>query len=414
MRLQSITNTILLCSMLVGLALGTSVAKADEPTGGLWMIIGDGGKLEEGVTPNRVMHFAYAADIRDLTDTAAKVAEIARSANPRTLEARLKALEVKEMDVIEIFEHPTAPGFKMVTMQFQCTKELYRVSKSEWKERNSVQRFGGATEWQRFVPRDWRSRAYLIACFPEVWTPLVQSELQTIARTKAVSDQDELREYGLGLIGTWRKNDGINQVYRMTWDKIWAGTATPIPFHNNRTPAEEAEYQAWKTRNDAIIAQNERDAPAVLASINALQGSIRGELTAMDAESAFMRKVAANFSQKNKSSQDRFLALQGWTEREIVDFWGVPNGVRDHMGTRSLDYKSRVDTRRTEQVNIDIVDSQGQVVGSTTETREAGYLSECDLTLFLEEGGSKPGYRLVDYRLNGTGCTWDTLGRLVR
>jgi hypothetical protein len=50
------------------------------------MILGDGGKFEAGVTPNRVMHFAYPEHIRDLTDQHAKIAEVVKDSDPRTIE----------------------------------------------------------------------------------------------------------------------------------------------------------------------------------------------------------------------------------------------------------------------------------------------------------------------------------------
>ena len=296
LRAQFSSKSVFAGSILLGTSLLASPAYADR-TGGLWMLLGDGDKLEAGVTPNRVMHFAYPADIRDRTDQNAKIAEITRDSNPKTIDARLKAMEIAEMDVIEIFEHPKAPGFKMLTMQFQCTKKMHRVVKAEWKERNSLHQFSGETHWQQYVPTDWQSRAYFLACFPEVWVPMAKAEMKEMEKTKAATKQNALREYGVGLIGAWTKNEGINQVYRLTWDKIWAGSATPIPFHNNRNAAEEAEYQAWKKGNDAIIAQNEKDAPAVLAGINALEGQVRGELKGMDEEKAFQDEIAKNFQE---------------------------------------------------------------------------------------------------------------------
>jgi hypothetical protein len=386
-------------SVLLSASMLAVPAHADR-TGGLWMILGDGDKFEAGVTPNRVLHFAYAADIRDRSDQNAKIAEIMRDSNPKTIDARLKAMEIAEMDVIEIFEHPQAPGFKMVTMQFQCTKKLYRVAKAEWKERNSLHRFSGETEWQ--------SRAYLVACFPEIWTPMAKAEMQEMGRTKTASKQDQLREYGVGLIGAWTKNEGIDQVYRLTWDKIWAGSATPVPFHHNRNAADEAEYQAWKAGNDAVIAQNEKDAPMLLAAIGDLEAATTGELKAMDVEREFIAAINKTFKTKSKMAQKMFFGMEGLTEEEIATLWGAPKSVRDFGGTRIFQYSRISDTRATKIDLVPISDSSGAVTGYDEVKTETGSLSECVMDLHLRPGGKKDGYRLVDFK--GDLCVWDMSG----
>jgi hypothetical protein len=375
-------------ALLLGAALLTTPAYADK-TGGLWMLLGDGDKLEAGVTPNRVMHFAYPAHIRDLTDQNAKIAEIMRDTNPKTIDARLKAMEIAEMDVIEIFEHPKAPGFKMLTMQFQCTKKLYRVAKAEWKERNSLHRFSGETEWQQYVPTDWQSRAYFVACFPEIWQPMAKAEVQEMGRTKAATKQAGLREYGVGLIGAWTKNEGINQVYRLTWDKMWAGSATPVPFHHNRTAAEEKEYQAWKKGNDAVLAENEKAAPMILSSIAAHEGQVTGQLKGLDEEKAFQDEIAKNFK-KHKSKY--YATFKGLTEEQLVEVRGVPTSTTTNGNLRSILYAYSTAWRTETPVH----DNSGNVMGTNVDFQTLN----CDVTFKLRVGGSQAQYRVVDYQLN--------------
>jgi hypothetical protein len=395
--------------IMTSLLLGGSSFSVPASAGELWMLLGDGDKLEAGVTPNRVMHFAYAGSIRDLTDQNAKIAEITRDPNPKTIDMRLKALEVQEMDVVEIFENPNAPGFKLLTMQFQCTKKLYRVAKAEWKERNSLQRFSGATEWQPYVATDWQSRAYFVACAQEIWEPMARAEIEQIKQTKTVGKQGQLRDYGVGMIGAWPRDEGVNRVYRLTWDKIWAGSATPIPFHNNRNAAEEAEYQAWKKGNDAIIAQNERDAPAVLAAIGDLEGKVEGDLKAADAEQAFILAVNKNFKAKSSMAQKVFFGTEGLTEDEIVARWGMPANVLDFAGKRALEYSREIDTTQTQTYTVlDSVGGGGVAPTYSTHTTTTGGIIKCVMTLQLEKGGSKPGYRLTDYK--GDLCVWDVSG----
>lgn len=355
---------------------------------GLWMMLGDGNKLESGVKPDRVLHFGYAANIRDRTDQNAKIAEITRDPNPKTIDARIKAIEIQEMDVIEIFENPKSPGFRMLTMQFQCTKKRYKIVKSEQKERNSLHRFGGATEWQEYVPSDWQSRAYFVACFPEVWAPLLKADQEELKRTNAVPKQAALREYGVGMIGNWAFNDGINRVYRLTWDKIWAGSATPTPFHHNRNAAEEKEYQAWKKGNDAIVAENEKNAPAILASIAGLEGQVKGELKGMDEERAFQNEIAKNF----KGKSQYYNVFRGMTEEALVDVRGAPKATSTHGSLRLLTYSYATDNSKTV---VTSTDSRGAVTGTAVDRQTL----HCDVTFKLRVGGNKPQYRVVDYTI---------------
>jgi hypothetical protein len=395
------------------LVVGGPLLSAAASAGELWMLLGDGDKLESGITPNRVMHFAYAGNIRDRTDQSAKIAEITRDPNPKTINMRLKALEVQEMDVVEIYENASAPGFRMLTMQFQCTKKLHRILKAEAKERNSLHRFSGATEWQPYVATDWQSRAYFLACAKEIWEPMAKAEIEQMQQKKAVTKQTALRDYGVGIIGAWPKDEGLNQVYRLTWDRIWAGSAKPVPFHHNRNTAEEAEYQAWKKGNDAVIAQNKKDAPALLAAIGDLEGKTQNELKAADTEQAFILQVNKNFKAKPKMAQKVFFGTEGFSEEEIVARWGVPDSVLDYAGIRAIKYRRTIDTRQTHttyEKNVVVGSGQGIDPGYSAVTTETGGITECVLTLHLKPGGSKPGYRLTDYE--GDVCVWDISGFL--
>lgn len=128
--------------VLLGVAL-CIIAPAHASAKGPWMALTDGNSFESGRTPDRTLHFANASYIRDLTDQTVKIAEITKNPDPKTIETRLKALEVQEMDVIEVYENPKAPGFKQLTMQFQCLQKRYRVVKAEAVERNHLHHFSG-------------------------------------------------------------------------------------------------------------------------------------------------------------------------------------------------------------------------------------------------------------------------------
>jgi hypothetical protein len=360
-----------------------------QAAAGIWMMIGDGDKLESGTKPDRVMHYANADHIRDRTDQNRKIAEITHDPDPKTLDARIKALEVMEMDVVEIFENPTAPGFRMLTMQFQCLQKRFKVTKSEWKERNSLHRFGGATDWQEYVPTAWQSRAYFVACFPEVWVPLLQADQEELKKTNKVPKQAALREYGVGMIGNWTNSDGLNQVYRLTWDKVWAGSATPVPFHNNRTAAEEKEFQKWSKENDAIVAENEKAAPMLAAAIAGLEGQVQGQLEGLNAEKAFQDEIAKNFRKHKSKYYGTFRAL---TEEQVVEVRGAPSSTSTHGDMRLMEYAYSQDNRQ----EVTIRDGNGSPVGGDV----VGQILRCAVTFKLRVGGDRPQYRVVDYQVN--------------
>lgn len=373
-------------AVLLGAAL--CVATVTHANAGVWMMLGDGGKLESGRKPNRVMHYADASDRRDRSDQNAKIAEIMRDSDPKTIDARVKAMEVMEMDVFEIYEHPTAPGLKKLTMQFQCASKRYKVVKAEAKERNSLHHFSGGTDWQEYVPTDWQSRAYFVACFPEVWQPLAQADVDEQRKTTKAANQAALREYGVGVIGYWGTDEGINKVYRLTWDKVWVGDATPVPFHHNRTAAEEKEYQAWKKGNDAVVAENLKNAPMVSSAIGALEGQITGELKGLDDEKAFQDDIAKNFK---KHSSTYYGTFRGLTEEQVVDVRGAPTSVSTHDTLRLLAYAYVQDTRQ----EVTIRDGKGNPVGSDV----IGQVLGCAVTFKLRVGGNSKEYRVVDYQV---------------
>lgn len=56
------------------------------------MLLGDGDKLESGIKPNRMMHYAYPAHIRDRTDQNAKIAEITKNPDPNGTDLRVNSI----------------------------------------------------------------------------------------------------------------------------------------------------------------------------------------------------------------------------------------------------------------------------------------------------------------------------------
>lgn len=379
--------------VLLGVAL-CIIAPAHASAKGPWMALTDGNSFESGRTPDRTLHFANASYIRDLTDQTVKIAEITKNPDPKTIETRLKALEVQEMDVIEVYENPKAPGFKQLTMQFQCLQKRYRVVKAEAVERNHLHHFSGETDWQQYTKGDWQSGAYFVACAQEIWKPLVEKDMAAAEKAGVQASQitpnhlKSIQEYGVVVVGVWSSSEGVMKVYRLAWDKVWAGKATPTPFHHNRTAAEEKEYQTWKQKDDAIRAENEKNAPMILSAIAGLEGSVKGELKGLDEEKAFQDEIAGNFK-KHKSPY--YGTFRGLTEEQVVDVRGAPTSMSTHGNLRLLVYAYVQDTRQ----EVTIRDGKGNPVGSDV----VGQVLRCDVTFKLRVGGNNQQYRVVDYQV---------------
>lgn len=106
--------------------------------------------------------------------------------------------------------------------------------------------------------------------------------------------------------------------------------------------------------------------------------------------------------------------MEGWTQAEIIDFWGRPAAVKTIGDVEAFEYYATVDNRQTfieQQVSTD---SKGVVNHIAEVEREVGKLHFCAMRLFLQPGGSKPGLRLIDYDIRGENCKRSTLGELVR
>lgn len=191
------------------------------------------------------------------------------------------------------------------------------------------------------------------------------------------------------------KKQGHTELSDLTWATFWKdGTR---PEYTTRLTREELEKKRQQTL--AMLADAGK-------KVSQQTAKVRQDIENADKEDAFMTQVSKAFKSKPAAQQQIFFGMEGWTEKEVVDFWGVPLSVRELSGTRQLDYYSQDDTR----LNVALVNGHGQVVS----TGQTGELHECEMSLILREGGGKSGYRLVDYRIKGENCHCSTLRRIVK
>ncbi len=162
----------------------------------------------------------------------------------------------------------------------------------------------------------------------------------------------------------------------------------------NKSPEEIA---ALRTR---IIGQMESAGRIADGAIGATEGAIKAE----DSERTFIQQVAANFAKKNDLQRRSMFAQQGWSEQDVIAFWGVPERISTAGDSRVLVYSSEADERQTTA----LVDKTS---GAVVATQTTGQLRQCQLSLFMREGGRTPGPRLWDFQMSGQNCNIDTMVR---
>jgi hypothetical protein len=342
---------------------------------GHWVLVGAEGK------PPRRSHY-YAAF--DRVETRTPIEAIETSANSKNVSKHLDAARLKRVPVIRVFEGAKDPDTISYTLEFKCRERLVSIVDAVVFNRDATTKMMSKPEFIP-IPKTWLSGAALVGCDEKK----VFEAAQAAGKQK---NQDPLADLGLVYVGNFVLNTELADI---TWNTFWKdGTR---PEYTTTLTAEEVEQ-----RRQEMLAQLESTQKMLGEKAAQVQTSIEND----DKEREFIDKVNKTFKTKNNQQQQLFFGMEGWTEEEIVEFWGVPSSSRELSGVRQLDYFSQDDTRQSYAV----VARNGAVIG----TGETGELRQCEMSLFLREGGGKPGYRLIDYRINGENCRRSTLGKIAK
>ncbi|MBL8270286.1 hypothetical protein [Steroidobacter sp.] len=342
---------------------------------GHWVLVGAEGK------PPRRSHY-YAAF--DRVETRTPLEAIESSVNSKNVSKHLDAARLKRVPVIRVFEGAKDPDTISYTLEFKCQERLVSIADAVVYNRDATTKMMSKPEFVP-IPKTWLNGAALVAC----------DEKKVFAAAQAAgkqNNQEPLADLGLVYVGDFVLN---TQLADVTWNTFWKEATRP-EYTTTRTP-EEIEQ-----RRQEVLAQL-GDAQKMLGEKAAqVQTAIEND----DKEREFIDKVNQTFKTKNNQQQILFFGMEGWTENEIVEFWGVPSSSRELSGMRQLDYFSQDDTRQSYAV----VARNGAILS----TGETGELRQCEMSLFMREGGGKPGFRLVDYRINGENCRRSTLGKIAK
>jgi hypothetical protein len=289
------------------------------------------------------------------------------------------------VQVYQVLENPDGPFVRHLTLLFNCPAKTVTVTFNLQIYHHNAKNDSGPTGGPHPVASAWLQQAQRVGCEEASVMAAVK-----VDHDRGGKDQAELRKLGMVLaldgVAYWKH-------YDFAWENLWKD-GSKRELSSDKTPEQVEQLRK------EIIAKNEQAGKAITAATGGLQSQLQGE----DAERAFINAVAATFAKKSDIRRRTMGAQAGWTEADVIAFWGVPQQVSELAGARVLVYRNESDERQT-QNTVDM--RSGQVVNSST----TGQLRKCELSLFLKPGGKVPGLRLVDFNMGGENCNIDTLGK---
>lgn len=343
---------------------------------GDWVIVGtDGGR------PDRMIWYA---DFSSVTSRFAPGTDLAAARTKDPL-AALEAARIMRIRAAQVLENAQGPDRIHYSLEFKCQPRQVSIP-----EVNAYYRENGRSETQSRpnwmpIPDGWLERTALIACQPNKWQPALDA-LRKKRDSRALSD--------LGLVYAGQHVLGTD-LPDLSWSQFWKDGARP-EYTTNKSP-EELERLRQQTL-------------AMMADANKKLGqrgdALRQDLKSQDQELSFQSAVAKAFLTKPEVQHRYFNGMEGWSEAEIVKFWGPPSRTYDNAQERHMLYLAEDDQRKS----FVAVDGGGNAVSAA----HYGELRQCELSFVLRTGGGRPGWRLVDYHLKGQHCKASTLGTLVR
>jgi hypothetical protein len=372
-------------------AAATAVAPAVHAEPVAWMLI-----AQEGEAPNRSVHYLAPDLMVTRTDLS--------SYDPKEAVKGGKGLQYLQdrqytnVWVVQVLENATEPDTIFYSLNVRCRQKEVQFARATAVYRNDTEETANSDAWMP-IPDNWLGRVYTAACdFDNV-----HKAIKAAQASKSFDNLEKMKpltDLGMIFVGKFEAvNYGI-ELPNFTWKNLWKSGTRP-KYTTSKTPEE---IRAEKAKMDADLA-------LLAGKADVWQTDIGN----MDAERAFITEANKTFKKNDSWHQKVFLNMVGWTEEEIADFWGPPSSGSELGGTRALNYFTENDTRQIRVFEVPVLDSNGKQIGVNQMQAQEGELSACAMTLFLKPGGSKPGYRLIDYKIrNGTNCKLTTLGQSVR
>jgi hypothetical protein len=366
----------------------TPVANA-KPTP--WLLI-----ASEGEAPNRSVHY-LAIDLIGTKTDLSTYDPLEAVKDGKGLQY-LQDHQYASVWVVQVLENAKEPDSILYSLNIKCRqKEVQFESASAYYRDDKLETIS-SDAWMP-LPDNWLGRVYTAACDEEN----VRKAFNAVVVSKAFDNLERMKpltDLGMIYAGKYELVDYGSELPNFTWSNLWKSGTRP-KYTTDKTPEE---LQQIKAKLDADLAQ-----------LGGKADAWQTEIGNMDAERAFITEANKTFKKNDSWHQKVFLNMVGWTEEEIANFWGPPSSSSELGGTRALNYFTENDTRQIRVFEVPVLDSNGKQIGVNQMQAQEGELSACAMTLFLKPGGSKPGYRLIDYKIrSGTNCKLTTLGQSVR
>ena len=369
---QPVTSSIKFTSF----ALSALLCWAAPAHANLWMMI-----YTDGEKPTRSVYYADFTNIDNRSSPADFMAELERTGDPAKAEANTA---IKQIRVNQVQESASAPYVTNYTLEFRCIDKQFRITeKRHFYRHNGHSELVPGHHWQALA-EPWHAQSLLLACEPSRWQHALEAD------RKRGRGQDALGQLGLVVVGQFVFP---SELHEFSFATLWRDGVKPT-FTTDKSK-EELE----RLRQETIA-----KAGQVKAELQQKEQAVQRDITASQQEQEFMASIDRKFASKTypKAFQDLMISMKGWSEKDLIDTWGLPDVERTVGERRLWVYYQEQDERQT------------YVVSKHGHTASYGDLRTCELTLVLGQGGKQPGDRLVDYQMDGSHCNVDTLTKRVR
>ncbi len=304
--------------------------------------------------------------------------------------------DVSTVEVLQIFESADRQANTMYAVVVDCLRDRMKLTQIEslFRDAKGISQPSPDTDWFSTPQSVWLHNVRTIACNRQG----IDAAIKESARTQAA---DPLLELGLMPVGDFGMFS-TGPLRELTFSVFWQDAVEPS--FAKMTAAEEREMRERIDKSFANYKQT-------LESFTTLAETSLGQ---QETERQFLTGIRSTFAKKAKRPRRLFYNMEGWTEDLVTGLWGQPTATSQHDGITAFEYYATVDNRQTYIEQQIETDQKGLVIHMQEVEREVGELQFCAMTLFLKNGGSKPGLRLIDYEIRGDNCKRSTLATLTR
>jgi hypothetical protein len=365
-NLVKVASTLVLCIAAAG-----APAYASD-----WMIVG----VEPDAAPHRSMYVMQSGSAwisrRLANDADKKVSATSKYSN-----ASSPMQTIYTGTVLQVFENAGGTNFINYEVEFMCTEGMARIAQATAYDRKGTQEKGGSADWMK-VQDNWIGKAEMIACSWKNWLAAEEAYKRGASldtqktKNKKPAQTASFESLGIQYLGDIA---GWTDVVDAVWNNHWTDATQPAYYVG--TPEEQT-----KARQASL----------------AILEQARGLATEQEKWS----KIYFDLEKKIERLSDKFAqdmaGVGGITEAQVMARWGAPQSVAEASGVRHLTYNFSDTLYGVNTVAVDLINTNGAVVGQTTQNQLTSTNRNCRRMLSLKEGGAvERAYRVFDFSI---GC----------